>query len=214
MPLDSQSQARPDPLGDSLHLLQRDQLQKKASPRVDRGASAHSIIALMGDSPSHDAASANVAVQRTADQTTVTVSLGWPAEHCYRLFADADRIAQWLYVVGTVVVRSRDASGRALEVDFMGSLERASVSYTLLYEYDNKARLVRWRYKSGSLKQLAGSARFESVGESACIFHYSLVTELPKHLPQWSDQLYRIRPAETVVIDFREWLDSLARPAR
>lgn len=150
-------------------------------------------------------------VQEGGD-TIVTAYLDQPADHVYRLFCDADHLTEWLFVVGTVVVCDRDAQGRPLEIDFMGSLERASVSYTLYYEYDDQLREVRWRLKRGSPKQIAGSARFVPEGGQGCRMRYRLVAELPTHLPPWSDELYRERPAETVVLDFCEWLHS-RRPA-
>jgi hypothetical protein len=139
-------------------------------------------------------------------ETVVEVSLGRPADRCYDLFCDAGRFCEWLLVVGTSTVRRRDEQGRPVEVYFMGNLERASVGYTLAYEYDDPSREVRWNHVSGSLSRLAGSARFTPDGEKACRFRYALATELPKHLPPWADELYRGRPAETVVLDFCEWL--------
>ncbi len=145
-------------------------------------------------------------VTEEEDRTIVEARLEQTAEQCYRLFSDADHIAEWLVVVGTVVVRRRDDRGRALEVDFLGSLERASVAYTLSYEYDDPQLEVRWRHGGGSLKRLAGSARFLPDGEH-CRLRYTLATEQPRGLPPWADELYRARPAETVVLDFCEWLD-------
>lgn len=140
------------------------------------------------------------------DETVVEVLIPRAAEHCYRLFSDASHLSKWLLVVGTVVVRKRDAGGRAVEVDFMGSLQRASIGYTLVYEYDDAAREVRWRHQGGSVRRLAGSARFTPRGEELCHLRYALASELPEKLPPWADELYRKRPAETVVLDFCEWV--------
>lgn len=147
-------------------------------------------------------------VREDAEGPCVEVRLPAPAERCYRLFGDADHITEWLVVVGTAVVRKRDTRGRALEIDFLGSLQRASVGYTLAYDYDDERLEVRWRRKSGSLRQLAGSARFLPEGEGACRMEYRLKAELPEALPPWADELYRARPAETVVLDFCEWLEA------
>ena len=146
-------------------------------------------------------------VVREGNETVVTAYVDHPAEHAYRMFCDPDHLTEWLFVVGTVVVTDRDAKGRPLEIDFMGSLERASVSYTLCYEYDDKLREVSWHQKRGTPKQIMGSARFKAEGPG-CRLTYRLVAELPTHLPPWSDELYRERPAETVVLDFCEWLQA------
>jgi len=146
-------------------------------------------------------------VRPEAGGTCVKVRLPGAAERCYRLFSDADHMAEWLVVVGNVVVRRRDEKGRALEAEFLGSLQRASVAYSLTYEYDDDALEVRWQNKSGSVRKLAGSARFLREGERSCRLEYRLTTELPQNLPPWADELYRSRPAETVVLDFCEWLE-------
>jgi uncharacterized protein YndB with AHSA1/START domain len=145
-------------------------------------------------------------VSEGAEETVVEVRIPRPAERCYQLFSDASHLSKWLLVVGTVVVRKRDEQGRGLEVAFMGSLQRASIGYTLIYEYDDSLREVRWRDQGGTIKRLAGSARFTPDGEERCVLRYTLASELPKQLPPWADELYRKRPAETVVLDFCEWV--------
>ncbi len=145
-------------------------------------------------------------VSEGAEETVVEVRIPRAAEACYRLFSDASHLPKWLLVVGTVVVRKRDEQGRAREVDFMGSLQRASIGYTLAYEYDDATREVRWRHAGGSVRRLAGSARFTAEGPERCLLRYALASELPSQLPPWADELYRKRPAETVVLDFCEWV--------
>ena len=145
-------------------------------------------------------------VSEGPEETVVEVLIPRAAEHCYRLFSDASHLSKWLLVVGTVVVRNRDEQGRALEVAFMGSLQRASIGYTLIYEYDDALREVRWHHQGGSIKRLAGSARFTPKADELCLLRYALASELPKQLPPWADELYRKRPAETVVLDFCEWV--------
>lgn len=148
-----------------------------------------------------------LSVSEEDGHTVVEALLRRPAAQCYRFFTDADRFKEWLMVVGTAVVRERDAQGRAVTVDFMGSLKRASVSYTLSYDYDEEAHEVRWECKGGSMHQLKGSARFIPVDEGSCRLRYRLATMLPGHLPPWEDEMYRAKPAETVILDFCDWLD-------
>jgi ribosome-associated toxin RatA of RatAB toxin-antitoxin module len=149
----------------------------------------------------------DISVEESEGQITVTAHLHHPADFCYQLFCDADLIPKWLWVVGTAVVQRRDEQQRALEVDFIGSLERASISYTLLYAYDDEKRKVTWHHAGSGVKVLAGSARFVPDGDERCTMRYSLESELAAHLPTWADDLYKKRPAETVVIDFCEWLE-------
>ncbi|MCC6748273.1 MAG: hypothetical protein IT371_11480 [Deltaproteobacteria bacterium] len=162
----------------------------------------------MGESP-HDAGSSypQLKVEHSEGETLVVAQIDKPADFAYRLFCDVDAIPKWLWVVGTAVVRRRDARGRALEVDFLGSLERASVAYTLCYTYNDAVQEVHWHTKaSGAVRKLRGAARFTPSGDNACVLRYKLSTELTTSLPPWGDHMYRVRPAETVVLDFCEWL--------
>lgn len=157
------------------------------------------------------AADFELSVERRGDATVVTARLGQPAQRCYEVFCDADLIPQWLWVVGKAVVQERDARDRALRVDFIGSLERASIAYTLAYSYDDAQREVQWHRLGGGVKTLAGAARFDPRDEQSCTLRYTLSSELRDNLPAWADDLYRQRPAETVVIDFCEWLEHRGR---
>jgi hypothetical protein len=146
-------------------------------------------------------------VEERDGQTVVTVRLPWPADRCFELFAATDRLAEWLHVVGTIVVRERDERGRALEVGFTGSLERASIGYTLLYEYHDDTRELRWTHAGGGPRVLSGWVRFTPEGPGACRLEYALTSELPPGLPPWADHFYAHEPAETVVLDFCTWLE-------
>lgn len=148
-------------------------------------------------------------VDNSGDASIVTVRLKQPADFCYRLFCEVERVSEWLWVAGTSVVSRRDDQGRAAQVDFMGSLKRASVSYRLTYEYDDALREVRWRNRSGSMKVLSGSARFTPVDDGpGCLMRYQLRAELAENLPSWEDEFYSRRPAEAVVIDFCDWAET------
>lgn len=146
-------------------------------------------------------------VEQQDGETVVTARLGLPADECYRLFCDADLIPEWLWVVDTAVVQQRDERNRAIQVDFIGSLERASIGYTLTYAYEDATHEVCWHHVGRGVKQLAGSARFDSHPEAGCLLEYRLRSQLLSGLPPWADQLYRDRPAETVVLDFCEFVE-------
>lgn len=148
-------------------------------------------------------------VENSDDVSTVKARLKQPADFCYALFCDVERVSEWLWVAGTSVVSRRDERGRGVEVDFMGSLKRASVAYRLTYEYDDELREVRWRNSSGSVKELRGTARFTPLeGGSGCLMSYQLRAELAENLPSWEDEFYSRRPAEAVVIDFCDWVET------
>ncbi len=163
------------------------------------------------DSPDDKAPPDDLQLEVTEEgqQTVITVRLQRPAAYCYHRFCQVDDVPTWLWVVGGAVVHRRDELGRALEVDFMGHLERASVGYSLSYRYDDGKMAVTWsnRNAEGAVKALAGSARFIPEGDGACRLRYTLKSELSGTLPHWDDRLYQSRPAEAVVLDFCEWLD-------
>lgn len=148
-------------------------------------------------------------VQEGKDKTVVTVHLEHEAAHCFGRFCQVDEVPTWLWVVSGAVVHKRDSLGRALEVDFMGHLQRASVGYALSYRYDDGKMEVTWhnRKSTGAVKDMSGSARFIPAPDGGCTLHYTLHSELSGSLPDWDDRLYRARPAEAVVLDFCEWLD-------
>ena len=140
-------------------------------------------------------------------ELVVTARLSLAPDECYRLFCDADLIFDWLWVVDTAVVQRRDERNRAVQVDFIGSLQRASIGYTLSYDYDDAQREVRWHNVGRGVKQLVGSARFLPHPRSGCLLEYHLSSQLMAGLPPWADQLYRDRPAEAVVLDFCEFVE-------
>lgn len=139
-------------------------------------------------------------------ENVVTARLPRPAQQCYRLFCDAERICEWLIAVVETRVIRRDESSRAVEVEFRGTLDQASVVYTLDYEYDDESLRVQWSSGHGSIVTIAGSARFSPADEESCWLRYRLISERAHYLPKWDDLLYEVRPAETVVLDFCDWV--------
>lgn len=156
--------------------------------------------------PSADA-SFSIHVQQVEGETVVTAHIAAEAEFCYALFCDADLIPEWLWVVDRAIVQRRDERRRALEVDFLGALERASIGYTLRYSYDDERREVTWHHQGRGVKELVGRARFVDRPEGGCTLTYVLASSLARGLPPWADQLYQQRPAEAVVLDFCEFVE-------
>jgi hypothetical protein len=147
-------------------------------------------------------------------ETVITARLPKSADTCYRLFSDVERLGEWLTVVASIVVRTRDERSRALEVAFTGHLLRASIAYALVYEYRDAEREVLWSESEGNsgLRRLAGSARFTPDGPDRCVMRYALATEMAPHLPRWADSFFGSRPAEAVVMDFGAWIERQPPP--
>jgi uncharacterized membrane protein len=139
-------------------------------------------------------------------ETVVTARLGRPAKQCYRLFCDAERLREWLIAVDRVEVLRRDREARAREVEFHATLKHVDISYTLSYKYDDERLRVQWTSGTGSIIKVAGSSRFTEIDDEACWMRYRLISERAHYLPEWDDLRYEHNPAETVVIDFCDWV--------
>jgi len=122
------------------------------------------------------------------------------------MFCDAERIREWLIAVVDAKVMRRDDKARAIEVEFRGTLDQATVVYTLDYEYDDDQLRVQWSSGTGSIVRIIGSARFTAIDEESCWMRYRLISERAHYLPKWDDLQYEVRPAETVVLDFCDWV--------
>src|SRR5688572_6382182 len=70
----------------------------------------------------------------------LTVALPRPADQCYELFCNVERIPEWLQVVRSTIVRRKDRLGRPREVSFLARLQRATIGYTLSYAYRSGER--------------------------------------------------------------------------
>ncbi len=90
--------------------------------------------------------------------------------HCYQAFCDAAQLKLWLPDLKKLRVATTDAQGRPREVVFeLGD----SLSFALVYAYDDTARRVRWVPSAGVLDGVSGSAVFEPDGQGTR-FSYSL----------------------------------------
>ena len=91
----------------------------------------------------------------------ITLDLARPADVCWAAFTDASQFAAWMPGLRHADVLSRHADGRAREVhcDFSTSL-----SYSLLYTYNDAAREVRWEPHQSPRDALRGFARFDARG--------------------------------------------------
>jgi hypothetical protein len=92
-----------------------------------------------------------------------------PAQ-CYSSFCDAAQLRLWLPALKKLRVATTDPQGRRREVVFeLGD----SLSFALVYAYDDAARRVRWVPSSGVQDGVSGTAVFEPDGEGTR-FVYSL----------------------------------------
>jgi uncharacterized membrane protein len=135
----------------------------------------------------------------------LSIALARPADPCFDLFCDVTRIPEWLAVVRSTVVTSRDARGRASEVAFLARLEHATIGYTCRYRYHSRDRRTAWSTPDSSRITISGFAQFEPLGEKACMMTYGLTLDLPG-LPEWSDPFFAGHAASATLSDFRDFV--------
>lgn len=88
---------------------------------------------------------------------------------CYRQFCDAAVTRLWLPNLKKLKV-VREEGGRPLEVQYSVG---ASLTYALVYAYDDATRQVRWVTSSGGMDGVSGFASFGPHADG-CAFSYSI----------------------------------------
>jgi hypothetical protein len=89
---------------------------------------------------------------------------------CFNEFIDLRSARLWLPGLKKAKVARSDAQGRALEVSYEFG---ESLSYALVYAYDDATHRVRWVPSAGLQDGVSGSASFE-LAPGGCLFRYSL----------------------------------------
>ena len=89
---------------------------------------------------------------------------------CFSAFCDLSRARLWVPGLKRVKVVRTDDKGRALEATYEYG---ESLSYALVYAYDDAARKVRWVPSAGVLDGVSGTASF-APDEAGCRFTYAL----------------------------------------
>jgi hypothetical protein len=101
---------------------------------------------------------------------TFELALHRPLPDAWRAFCDLSRAHLWLPGVKKLRVVRTDAQGRPLEVlwEFGDSL-----SYALVYAYDDVHHQVRWVPSAGVQDGVSGAASFTAT-PAGCLFRYHL----------------------------------------
>ena len=136
----------------------------------------------------------------------LSAALPAPAQEAFHLFCDSARVHEWMGVVRSSRVISREACGRPGRTAFIVRLERSSMGYTMQYTYSDETLTVRWCNGSEGSMRISGKAQFSPVGRRSCMMHYELDMESDTSLPAWGDPMYNGHPAASVVSDFRKFL--------
>jgi hypothetical protein len=147
-------------------------------------------------------------VEESLGEAVVTARIPRSADDCYRLFTAFERMTEWLSVASEIEVLARDGQGRPTEVEFRGRLEHTTIPYLLHYQHDDRSRCVQWSsaLDSSGILRIGGSVLFTPIDAGSAWMRYRLISQRAHFLPRWDDEHYQRRPAETVVLDFCEWV--------
>jgi uncharacterized membrane protein len=140
-----------------------------------------------------------------AAELPLTTAIARPARTCYELFCDAERVPEWLSVVRSARVRQRNRAGRPSVVTFLAELERATVGYTLDYDYRERDLGVSWSTALAGNLLVAGWAQFTPLGPAAALMTYQLVLDVECAAATWRDPFFDGHPASSVMSDFRDF---------
>lgn len=135
------------------------------------------------------------------------VDIAASADQCYRLLCDVERIPEWVAGVAEVTILERDDRDRAWRVRFTGMPSRGSLSYELVYEYEQDARIVRWQTVEVALRDLRGKARFDELDGGRCRMTYAIRNDTGDQLPSWARAVLAEESAEKVAYAFRRFVE-------
>ena len=135
----------------------------------------------------------------------ITTTLPVCSLAAYRKFAAVEELPQWLPVIHSVRVLSRNHNGRPERVSFLAQLDRATIGYVLEYEYHETDLSIHFRTPEDAAIQVSGWARFTPLGHYASLMEYQ-VREDRGELPAWDDRSFANHAPSAVLYHFREYL--------
>jgi uncharacterized membrane protein len=105
-----------------------------------------------------------------------------PPQDCFDALTDYDTFPEWQSAVKSCEVISRDERGRGKNVAFEIDARVKTVSYTLVYSYE-EPHLITWDYVDGDLKDVDGDYEFEDRGGAGTLATYTLLIDPGIWLP-------------------------------
>lgn len=140
------------------------------------------------------------------DKLKVSRVVNADAAKCHALVADVESYASWVSDLREVSVDARDEEGRATEATFRVVAMGRSATYSLLYDYSDSPKLIRWELASGDIiKRLDGSYTFDRVVDDSnqTEVTYELAIELAVPLPGFVKRRAEGRIGHAALDDFQ-----------
>ena len=135
-------------------------------------------------------------MSESASQSTVIAA---SPERVWEIVTDFERYPDWAKDVKDVVVRARDAQGRATEVEFRASALGRSTHYTLGYDYTQAPAVLSWSLVRGDImRTVDGAYHFTSTADGGTEVRYDLVIDLVVPLPGFVKRRAEVRILNTV----------------
>ena len=133
-----------------------------------------------------------------ADQASQTVIVGATPEQCFAVASDFERYPDWAHDVKEATVVSRDAQGRATEVEFRASALGRSTHYTLSYDYSQAPNSLGWHLVRGDImRTIDGAYQFTSTADGGTEVRYDLAIDLVIPLPGFVKRRAEVRILNT-----------------
>ncbi len=132
------------------------------------------------------------------DQATETEHVAASPARCFEIAIDFERYPEWAHDIKEANVLERDASGRAIKVEYRASALGRSTHYTLGYDYSQAPERISWSLVEGDImRAIDGAYTFVSGGNGTDVT-YSLKIELIVPLPGFVKRRAEVRILHTL----------------
>ncbi len=132
----------------------------------------------------------------TASQTTTIAAA---PDRVWAIAIDFEQYPEWAKDIKNVIVRERDAEGRATEVEYRASALGRSTHYTLGYDYSQAPSVLKWRMLRGDImRTIDGAYNFSAAADGGTEVRYDLAIELVVPLPGFVKRRAEVRILNTV----------------
>ncbi|MFM8267341.1 MAG: SRPBCC family protein [Ilumatobacteraceae bacterium] len=133
------------------------------------------------------------------DKASQTIHIASNPERVWAIATEVERYPEWAKDIKAVTVRTRDAEGRPLEVEFRASALGRSTHYTLRYDYAAAPGVLAWHMVKGDImRSIEGAYHFAPTSDGGTEVRYDLAIELVVPLPGFVKRRAEVRILNSV----------------
>lgn len=134
-----------------------------------------------------------------AESASQTTTIAAAPDRVWAIATDFEQYPEWAKDIKNVVVRERDAEGRATEVEYRASALGRSTHYTLTYDYSQAPNVLSWHMLRGDImRTIDGAYNFSPIADGGTEVRYDLAIELVVPLPGFVKRRAEVRILNTV----------------